>query len=111
MMKENERYLSFELLYFDDCPSWKNALVILEKCMDNLGIFQEISLVRVESHKEAKQYKFSGSPTLRVNGTDLFPAGQADYALICRVYQTPEGFKGWPTEEMVNKNLLLLLEN
>jgi hypothetical protein len=49
-MKENERHLSFELLYFDDCPSWKNALVILEKCMDNLGIFQDRSYAVEKEH-------------------------------------------------------------
>ena len=111
LMKEKERYISFELLYFDDCPSWKNAQDILKKCMEKLGIFGEISLVRIESHEEADLNKFTGSPTIRVNGIDLFPPGQADYALGCRVYQTPEGFKGWPTEEMVTKKLLLLLEN
>jgi MerR family copper efflux transcriptional regulator len=42
---------------------------------------------------------------IRVNGVDPFPTGQTNYALGCRVYQTPEGYKGWPTEEMVSVKL------
>jgi hypothetical protein len=43
--------------------------------------------------------------TLRVNGVDLFPTDQTDYALGCRVYQTPGGYQGWPTEEMLSEKL------
>jgi len=103
--------LNIELLYFDDCPSWKNAIDILEESLKKLGIFQDISLISVETQEEAEQNEFTGSPMIRVNGDDLFPTGQTNYALGCRVYQTPEGYKGWPTVQMVSEKLALLLEN
>jgi hypothetical protein len=100
-----EMNLNIELLYFDDCPSWKNALVNLEESLKNLGVPQKVSLIPVETQEEAEKDEFTGSPMIRVNGVDLFPTDQTNYALGCRVYQTPEGFKGWPTEEMVSEKL------
>ena len=97
--------LNIELLYFDDCPSWKKALDILEESLNNLGISQNISLISVDTHEETEENKFTGSPMIRVNNIDLFPTGQTNYALGCRFYQTPEGYKGWPTEQMVSEKL------
>jgi len=74
-----------------------------------LGISQEVALTPVETQEEAVENEFTGSPMIRVNGVDLFPTGQTNYALGCRVYQTPEGFRGWPTEEMVLEKLKPLL--
>ncbi|MEK6223200.1 MAG: thioredoxin family protein, partial [Chloroflexota bacterium] len=65
--------------------------------------------IQVETHAQAQDYQFVGSPTIRVNGADLFPIEQANYALGCRVYQTPTGFRGVPTEEMVKAQLASVL--
>jgi hypothetical protein len=47
-----------------------------------------------------------GSPTIRIDGRDLFPvANRAGYALGCRMYATPDGLKGSPTAEMVRAAL------
>ena len=64
-----------------------------------------MGLIRVETQEEAITNKFTGSPTIKVNDKDIFPAIQENYALWCRVYKTPEGFKGSPTKEMVKQNL------
>lgn len=97
--------LKIELLYFDDCPSWNNAQEILLGSLKTLGLSQSVDLVAVETQEDAVHHKFTGSPMIRVNGEDLFPTGQENYALGCRVYQTPEGYKGWPTKEMVLEKL------
>ena len=36
---------------------------------------------------------------------DLFPTDQDQFALGCRIYQTSEGFKRWPTKEMLLEKL------
>lgn len=100
-----DKSYTIELLYFEDCPSWKNARKILKDSLIKLGIPQEVILTQVETQEEADENRFSGSPTIRINGEDLFPMEQDHYALGCRVYQTPEGFKGWPTEEMIIEKL------
>lgn len=94
-----------ELLYFDDCPSWVDAKSLLEQIFSEAGQSPEIELIQVETQEEAEHHKFVGSPTIRINGADIFPTGQTHFALGCRVYQTPNGFKGVPTEEMLKERL------
>ncbi len=97
--------MRIELLYFDGCPSWQAALENLHTALAKAGIDDPVELVRVESDEEALRQRFQGSPTIRVDGLDLFPAGHDSYALGCRVYQTPEGLRGWPTVEMIGTAL------
>jgi len=104
-----DQNINIELLYFDDCPSWRNAVDSLENSLKELALEQEINLIPVETQEEAVQNEFTGSPMIRVNGDDLFPTGQTNYALGCRVYQTPDGYKGWPSEEMISEKLSLML--
>lgn len=101
----SEPHVKIELLYFKDCPSWKNALEVLQASLDQLGISAQISLILVETQEAAEKHEFTGSPMIRVNGVDLFPTGQTNYALGCRVYQTPEGYQGWPTQQMLTEKL------
>ncbi|MFN2195051.1 MAG: thioredoxin family protein [Anaerolineales bacterium] len=101
----SEGNLTIELLYFDDCPSWRNALSILNDLLAKLEVSEKVVLIPVETQEEAEENRFTGSPMIRVNGEDLFPTDQENYSLGCRVYQTPEGLRGWPTEEMIEKQV------
>ncbi len=66
----------------------------------------EITLVAVNTDEEAQKLRFPGSPTIRVDGEDLFPApDRAEYALSCRMYATPEGLRRSPTAEMLEEAL------
>ena len=48
----------------------------------------------------------SWSPTVRVDGRDLFPVPEReDWRLGCRVYATPEGLSGSPSAEMLREAL------
>jgi len=97
--------MDIELLYFEDCPSWKNALVTLQAIVEEYGISSKISLIRVETQDGAVLHRFVGSPTIRLNKKDLFPTDQDQFALGCRIYQTSEGLKGLPTKEMLLEKL------
>lgn len=97
--------MDLELLYFDGCPSWQTALENLRAALNDLGIQAEVRLRRIGSHEEAVAARFVGSPTIRVDGEDLFPPTHNDYALGCRIYATPEGLRGWPTVEMLRAAL------
>ena len=101
----SEGNLTIERLYFDDCPSWRNALSILNDLLAKLEVSEKVVLIPVETQEEAEENRFTGSPMIRVNGEDLFPTDQENYSLGCRVYQTPEGLRGWPTEEMIEKQV------
>ena len=70
------------------------------------GMDAQVKLVAVNTDEEARWLRFPGSPTVRVDGKNLFPASKReDWRLGCRVYATPEGLKGSPTTEMLRKAL------
>jgi hypothetical protein len=95
-----------EVLYFDGCPIYLAAEKTLREILDRKGMEAVVELVAVNTDEEAQTLRFPGSPTIRVDGEDLFPLpDQADYALGCRVYVTPEGLKGSPTAEMMRASL------
>ena len=104
--------MKIDLLYFDDCPSWKSGLENLKSAMAREGLQANINLVQVTNDDQATRLRFLGSPSFVVNGVDLWEETRDAYHLSCRVYMTPEGVKGAPTIGMLqeklrtNKNLL-----
>ena len=98
--------MEVEVLYFDGCPTYKAAENTLRQVLAEEGIDPEINLVVVNTDEEARRQRFPGSPTIRVEGKDLFPMSEReDWRLGCRVYATPEGLKGSPTTEMLREAL------
>ena len=97
--------MKIELLYFDDCPSWQKGLENLKQALSQLDIKASVEMTAVETEAAALAQRFQGSPTIRVNGEDLFPTGHESYALGCRVYQTPDGIQGVPTIKMIREAL------
>ena len=66
----------------------------------------EVDMVAVNNSEAAQRLRVPGSPTIRVDGQDLFPVPQrASYALGCRTYATPEGLRGSPTAEILREAL------
>ena len=74
----------------------------LRKILVGEGLEAALKLVAVTSDEEARRLRFPGSPTILVDGRDLFPVPERqDWRLGCRVYATPEGLRGSPTAEML----------
>lgn len=84
-----------EFLWWNDCPSWDRALSELREQMDDLGLDPAaVSLLQIESADEAREHDFIGSPTIRIDGTDIEDPGNAEPqgpALTCRVYRLADG--------------------
>ncbi len=80
-----------EFLYWEDCPSHGPTLERLRQALDAAGVSALVRLIRVDSDEQARALRFPGSPTIRVDGVDLFPAPGAAYGLTCRVFHTPDG--------------------
>ena len=81
-----------ELLYWDGCPSHPEALALLEDVLTEKGVEVTVELCEITTQAEAVAQRFPGSPTIRVNGRDIDPAGaQARPALTCRIYHLPGG--------------------
>jgi hypothetical protein len=95
-----------EVLYFEGCPTYVAATQTLREVLSELGVEAEVELVAVNTDEEAMGLRFPGSPTLRVDGRDLFPVAERSvWVLGCRTYATPEGLKGYPTREMIREAL------
>jgi hypothetical protein len=95
-----------EILYFGGCPSYIEAEETLKSVLADEGVEAEVEMVEVNTEEEAQRLHFPGSPTIRVDGHDLFPAGEReDWRLGCRVYATPEGLTGAPTNGMLKEAL------
>ncbi len=98
--------MKVEVLYFDGCPTYKMATKALQTILAEEGIEAEVELVAVNRDEEAQRLRFPGSPTVRVDGRDLFPAPEReDWRMGCRVYMTPEGLRGSPSAEMLREAL------
>ena len=95
--------MTIEVLYFDGCPNHEPLAVRLHALLQALGIDSEVRCRRVESDRAAVALGFPGSPTLRVGERDVEPGAElrTDYGLKCRLYRTPTGVAGQPTDAWI----------
>lgn len=96
--------MDITLLYFDDCPNWKIAdepLAAIAAERADLLVTHHL----VETLEEAERVGFHGSPSILVDGVDVFAEPGAGVGLSCRVYRTPDGLAGAPTMEQLRAAL------
>lgn len=90
--------MDVSILHIDDCPNWVETGSRLRTALDDLGASETpIDFTVLRTHEEAGQVPFAGSPTIVVNGTDLFPSNGQTTDLACRVYQTGGHLAGLPS--------------
>jgi hypothetical protein len=81
-----------ELLYWDGCPSHPQALHELRQVMGELGLDPEaIEIREVDTDDAAEAERFTGSPTIRIDGLDVQDPGGEPVGLTCRVYYRRDG--------------------
>ncbi|QDG87079.1 thioredoxin family protein [Pseudarthrobacter sp. NIBRBAC000502770] len=98
--------MRLELLHIDECPNSAKAYERLEAALTALGRTDvEVHMRLLESASDIEGTGFAGSPTITVNGTDIFPNGASSNDLACRIYMTPNGYAGLPTLEQLTKAL------
>ncbi|WP_026821255.1 hypothetical protein [Arthrobacter castelli] len=96
--------MEITLQYFDDCPNWKIAD---ERLMLLAAERPEIVVKRqtVDTVEEAEQVGFHGSPSILIDGVDVFADASTPVGLACRRYMTDKGPAGAPTLEQVRAAL------
>jgi hypothetical protein len=97
--------MTIQLLYFDSCPSWETALRNLKEASVLEGLDWPIELIEIRDDDAAAAWRFQGSPSILVDGQDLWSEARQAYYMSCRMYRTPEGMRGWPTVEMLRARL------
>jgi hypothetical protein len=94
--------MSIVLLHIEECPNWKQTGERLRAALDATGRGAErVEFVLAQNQKQTDRYPFAGSPTILVDGVDLFPGAEVITDLACRVYRTAIGFAGSPTQEQI----------
>ena len=82
--------MKVELLYWRGCPSYPQAQLLLTDVL--AGRDAVVELREVHTDEEAAALQFPGSPTIRVDGRDVDPAGAGSSPpLTCRIYHLPDG--------------------
>jgi hypothetical protein len=79
--------MEVELLYCEGCPSHPAALADLRAA---LGDGVPVTVREVLTEEQAVAERFPGSPTIRVDGQDLFPSDDPP-SLACRIYRLADG--------------------
>ena len=79
--------MEVELLFWAGCPSHPAALAELRAA---LGGGVPVVVREIATEEQAVAERFPGSPTIRVDGVDLFPVDDPP-SLSCRVYRLADG--------------------
>jgi hypothetical protein len=96
-----------EVLYVAECPSHPEAVRLVKAVLAAEGVAAEIQEVLVRDEGMADELRFSGSPTIRINGRDVVEASQKaqSFALSCRLYPGSKQV-GLPPVEVVQRAVL-----
>lgn len=103
--------MRIEVLYVTNCPHLPTAVKQLKAILSAEGVADEIQEVEVKDGRSAEQFKFRGSPTIRINGRDIDLATQASelFALACRIYPGAKETSG-PCAKMMRRAIREALE-
>ena len=102
------RITDARVLSFGGCPGARPARSALEEALAHESPGTAVETVEV-GPEEAAGSRHPGSPTILVDGRDLFPEARPSRGVHRRVYATPEGIKSHPTIGMVRAALRELL--
>lgn len=98
--------MKVRVLHIDECPNWQEAGERTRRALDAIGLADvSVEFVLIRTADEAMATGFAGSPTISVDGEDLFPSDGRTADLACRVYLTDRGLAGAPTQEQLEEAL------
>jgi hypothetical protein len=100
---------NIQFLYIEGCPNSDIAWSNLSIALKTLGIDTIPGKILIEDDLLADHYSFQGSPSIKINGVDLWASNQTEFHMGCRVYPTTEGFKGYPSIPMLIQQIKQIL--
>jgi hypothetical protein len=78
---------TIEFLSFDSCPNYVELQANLETALEQMGIASAFTPVDLAALGALDTRRGYGSPTILVNGVDLFGARSRGTSLSCRIYR------------------------
>ena len=99
--------VQIEVLGFAGCPNTQPTLALVRRVVASTRAEAVVEQIEVETQEQAEVLRFLGSPSVRINGSDVEPGADArdDYAFSCRLYRTEAGLQGQPDERWLRAAL------
>jgi hypothetical protein len=95
-----------ELLYWEGDPHYMTARQRLVEVLTEDAFETTIQMVAVNSQDDAEFLGFIGSPTIRIDGTDIQTDASAAVGLSLRAYPADEDLDGPATVPIPGKRLI-----
>ena len=80
-----------ELLFWDADPHYMTARQRLVEVLIEDAFETPIQMIAVSTPEDAQFLEFPGSPTIRIDGTDVHPSGVGEIGLRLRSYPGDDG--------------------
>jgi copper chaperone CopZ len=99
--------MKVEILYFDGCPHYRPAVEQVKEALRQERLTAELVEINVPDAARARELKFLGSPTIRVDGEDIEPAARSStsFGLMCRTYADGSRHTGVPPLALIRAAL------
>ena len=103
--------MKIEVLYVSGCPNHPPVIKTIAEVLRECGLQEQITEIEVTGSDAAVALEFPGSPTIRIDGTDIEPdLHQANsYGLMCRTYIVDGKPKGVPRREWIRDAIMRAL--
>lgn len=97
--------MKIEVLYFEGCPNHAPAIDVVRDTLNTFGRQDEIHQIEVRTQAEAEAMGFVGSPSIRINGSDIEPWARTakNFGVSCRTYIDGLHHAGVPSRELVRR--------
>lgn len=90
-----------EIQYFEGCPHSDEMIKNVKSAIEQIAEPVEFKTVLVDTPEKAEKYKFRGSPTVLINGSDLEGLPEPESGnLACRFYSN-----GIPSVESIANSI------
>ena len=102
--------MSIEFLYFRDCPGHQAAFALLKQVLREEKIEEVILKIEVPGPEAAAEFRFIGSPSIRVDGTDVEGSdaeAELGFGWRCRYYaeSEPGQSRAVPAADLIRRRL------
>lgn len=90
------------ILHIDECPNWREACARVASALEIVGASRgSVEHRLVTDATVGRTPQFAGSPTILIDGRDLFPSEGATADLACRVYVSEGRLAGLPSVDEI----------
>lgn len=100
-MERDQQFMNIVIQHTEGCPNVDEAEARIREVLRSLGIAAELRREIVRTAADAQRLSFPGSPTILVDGVDLFPTPMRAPGLACRFYDITDRSPGVPSVDQL----------